>query len=83
MLCRLVVAFLPRSKCLLISWLQPLWASLVAHLVKNPLGMQETWLRSLGWEDALEKGMGAHSNILAWSISWTIQSMGLQRVGHD
>ena len=32
------------------------WASLVAHLVKNPLAMQETWIRSVGWEDPLEKG---------------------------
>ena len=41
------------------------WASLVAQLVKNPPAMQETWVRSLGWEDALEKGKATHSNILA------------------
>ena len=40
-------------------------ASLVAQLVKNPPAMQETWVRSLGWEDPLEKGKAAHSRILA------------------
>ena len=39
---------------------------MVAQKVKNLPAMQETWLRSLGWEDALEEGMGTHSNILAW-----------------
>ena len=55
----------------------------MAQLVKNPPAMQETWVRSLGWEDALEKGKATHSSILAWRIPWTIQSMGSQRVGHD
>ena len=40
-------------------------ASLVAQLVKNPPAMQETWVRSLGWEDPLEKGKATHSSILA------------------
>ena len=62
--------------------LQYSWASLVAQLVKNPLAMWETWVRSLGWEDSLEKGKATHSSILAWRIPWT-KSMGLQRVGHD
>ena len=49
---------------------------------------QETQVRSLGWEDPLEKGMATHSSILAWRIPWTgepgrLQSMVLQRVGHD
>ena len=44
---------------------------LVAQLVKNPPAMRETWVRSLGWEDALEKGMTTHSSILAWRIPWT------------
>ena len=44
-------------------------------------------VRSLGWEDALEKEMATHSSILAWKTPWTVepgglQSMGLQRVGH-
>ena len=45
--------------------LQYSWASLVAQLVKNPPAMQETWVRSLGWEDPLEKGKATHSSILA------------------
>ena len=50
--------------------------------------MQETWVRSLSREDPLEKGMAAHSSILAWRTPWTeepgrLQSLGLQRVGHD
>ena len=44
------------------------WASLVAQTVKNLLAMQETWVRSLGWEDPLEEGMATHSSILAWRI---------------
>ena len=45
-------------------------------------------IRSLGWEDPLEKGMAAHSSILAWRIPWTgepggLRSMGLQKVRHD
>ena len=58
-------------------------ASLVAQLVKNMPAMRETWVRVLGWEDPLEKGTVIHSSILAWRISWTVQSMGSQRVGHD
>ena len=50
--------------------------------------MQKTWVRSLGWEDPLEKEMATPSSILAWRIPWTeepggLQSTGLQRVGHD
>ena len=63
--------------------LQYSWASLVAQLVKNLPAMQETWVQSLGWEDPLEKAKATHSSILAWRIPWTVQSMGLQRVGHD
>ena len=56
-------------------------------MVKNLPAMQETWVRSLGWEDPLEKGMATHSSILAWRILWTeepggLQSMGSQRVTH-
>ena len=42
--------------------------SLVAQIVKNLLVMQETWVRSLGWEEPLEEGMATHSGILAWRI---------------
>ena len=48
------------------------WASLVAQLVKNPPAMRETCVRSLGWEDLLEKGKATHSSILAWRILWTL-----------
>ena len=50
--------------------LQYSWASLVAQLVKNPPAMWETWVRSLGWEDPLEKGTATHSSVLAWRIPW-------------
>ena len=46
--------------------------SLVAQLVENPPAMRETWVRSLGWEDPLEKGKATHSSILAWRIPWTV-----------
>ena len=49
----------------------PSWASLVAQLVKNLPSMWETWVRSLGWEDPLEKEKATHSTILAWRIPWT------------
>ena len=57
-------------------------------MVKNLLVMQETRVQSLGWNDALEKGMDIHSSTLAWRIPWTeetgrLQSMGLQRLRHD
>ena len=58
------------------------WASLVAQLVKNPPAMRETWVRSLGWEDPLEKEKATHSSILAWRMPWTVVQ-GSQRVGHD
>ena len=45
--------------------------------------MQETWVRSLGWEDPLEKGKATHSSIPAWRMSWSVQSMESLRVGHD
>ena len=50
--------------------LQYSWASLVAPLVKNLPAMQETWVRSLCWENPLEKGKTTHSSILAWRIPW-------------
>ena len=43
--------------------------------------MQETWVRSLGWEDPLEKEMATHSSILAWEIPWTEEPGGLQSMG--
>ena len=68
--------------------LQYSWASLVVQTINNLPAVQETWVRSLGWEDPLAKGMTTHSSILAWRIPWTeetvrLQSMELQRAGHD
>ena len=56
----------------------PKWASLVAWLVKNLPGMQETWVWSLGSEDSLEKGKATHSSIVAWRIPSTVSSTGSQ-----
>ena len=60
----------------------------MAQMVKNLPVMQETWVWSLGQEDALEKGMATHSSIFAWRIPWTeepggLQSIGSQRVEHN
>ena len=60
----------------------------MAQRLKHTPAMQETWVRSLGWEDSWEKEMATHSSILAWRSPWTeesggLQSMGSQRVGHD
>ena len=60
----------------------------MAQTVKRLSAMQETRVRSLVWEDPLEKEMAAHSSVLAWKIPWTVEpgrllSMGSQRVGHD
>ena len=52
--------------------LQYSWVSLVAQLIKNLPTMQETWVRSLGREDPLEKEKATHSSILAWRIPWTV-----------
>ena len=54
------------------------WQSLVAQMVKNLVAMQETWVRSLGWEDPLEKRMATHSSILAWRAPWTEEPGKLQ-----
>ena len=57
-------------------------------MAKNLPAVQETWVRSLGGEDPLEKGKATHSSILAWRIPWTeepegLQSRGSQRIGHE
>ena len=65
-------------------WPQCMWnlrASLVAQMVKNLPAVQETWARSLGLEDPLEKGMATHSSILAWRIPWTEEPGRLQFMG--
>ena len=60
----------------------------MAQTLKNLPAMQEIWVRSLGWEDPLEKGMATHSSICAWRIPWTeepggLQSTGFHRAGHE
>ena len=57
-------------------------------MVKHLSAVQETWVRSLGQEDSLEKEMATHSSTLDWEIPWMeepgrLQSMESQRVGHD
>ena len=57
-------------------------------MVKHLSTMQETWVRSLGWEDPLEKEMAPHSSTIAWKIPWMeepgrLESIGLQRVGYN
>ena len=59
-----------------------------AQTVKHLPAVRETWVRSLGWEDPLEKDMATHSSTLAWKIPWReepsrLQFMGSQRVVHD
>ena len=61
---------------------------LVVKIPTGQLRRHEIWVRSLGQEDSLEKGMAAYSSTLAWRIPWTeepdgLQSMGSQRVRHD
>ena len=63
-------------------------ASLVAQRIKRLPAMWETQVRSLGWEDPLEKETATHSSILAWKIPWTeepgrLQSVGSQRIGYN
>ena len=60
----------------------------MAQRIKHPPTMQETGVQSLGRDDPLEKDIATHSSILAWKIPWKeepggLQSMGLQRIGHD
>ena len=77
------------------SWEAVLWKdpketrpSLVAHMVKNPPAMWETWVRSLGWEDPLQEGTASHGSTLAWRIPLTeepgrLQYLGSHWVGHN
>ena len=79
----LLKRYIRRCKTLLI-----IGTSLMAQLVKCLPAMQEMWVWSLGQEDPLEKEIATHSSTLAWKIPWMeepgrLQSIGLQRVGHD
>ena len=74
--------------CILLMMSFKSQTSLVAQTVKHLSTMQETWVRSLGWKDPLQKEMAIHSSTLAWKIPWTeepgrLQPMGSQRVGHN
>ena len=86
-LCRqIVMDFLGSTLSALLNVLPQ--TSLVAQTVKRMPAMWETWVRSLGWEDPLEKEMATHSSTLAWKIPWTegpgrLQFMGSQRVAHN
>ena len=76
------------STCPFVICILNKWASLVAQMVKRLPAIRETWVRSLGWEDLLEKETAPHSSTLAWKIPWTeepggLQAMGSLRVGHD
>ena len=79
---------LQQGKAFFYVWLNRRQTSLMSQMVKRPSTMWETQVRSLGWEDSLEKEMATHSSTLAWKIPWTeergrLQSMGSQRVRHD
>ena len=83
------VSLMPARNPRTIIYLYPkLWASLVTQMIKSLPAMQEIWVRSLGQEDPLEKGMTIHSSSFAWRIPWTEEPGGLQtmrskRVGHN
>ena len=57
------------------------FASILAQMVKNLPARQEAWVRSVGQEDPLEKGVATHTSILVWRISWTEEPGGLQSIG--
>ena len=63
------------------------WASLVAQMVKNLPAVRKTWVQSLGWDNALEKGMVIHASIHSWRIPWTQKPSRHRpwgcRVGHN
>ena len=89
MLSRLVITFLPRSKCLLISWLQPPSAVILQprKIVSHYFYCFPIYLQSI-YCPHVEKAMATHSSTLAWKIPWVeepdrLQSMGSLRVGHD
>ena len=71
----------------ILSWVS-VRVSLVVQMVKRLPAVWETRVRSLGWDEPLEKEMATHSSTVAWKVSWTeepgmLQSMRLQRVGHN
>ena len=84
----MIMLLIPHSELVILLILEKCRASLVAQRLKHLSAMRETWVRSLGREDPLEKEMAIHSSILAWRIPWTeepggLQSTGSQRVRHN
>ena len=82
------IGFLTKLLCATNCFSSVGWASLVAQRLKRLPAMRETWVRSMGREDPLEKEMATHSSILAWRIPWAeepggLQSMGSQTSGHN
>ena len=71
------VAFFQQSVSISWWYYYQQWVSLVAQMVKNLLTVQETWVRSLSWEDPLEEEMATLSNTLAWRILWAEKPSGL------
>ena len=63
------------------EYINAYWDSLVVQRLKHLSAMWETWVRSLGWKDPLEKEMATHASILAWKIPWTEESDKLQFMG--
>ena len=80
-------AYVPSCRCFLESEEvalpspPPTWGFPGGSVVKNPSAIQEGWVCSLGWENALEEGMAPHSSTLAWEIPWTEEPGGLQSMG--
>ena len=76
-------AFEIKKKLIFIEQVEITESCLVAQTVMNLTVMLETWFRSLGQKDTLEKGMVTHSSILAWRIPWREEPGGLQSMGHQ
>ena len=86
-ICFPVSGLVPQGEEDTLTFSEHLVSSLVAQSVKNQPVTQETWVRSLGREDSLEKGMTTYCSVLTWRIPWTeepsrLQSLESQRVGH-
>ena len=84
-LCSICVPSFTHCSCSLFCFSSLIWGTVY---IKDPPAKEKTWVRSLGQEDLLEKGMATHPSILAWRIPWTeepggLQSMGSQIAGHD
>ena len=72
-------SFVLESSLSILLLIMTLRSSLVAQLIKNLPATLETWVRSLGWEDPLGKGMAIHSSILTWRIPWIVHGVAKSR----